>query len=500
MATAAAGDGLVVGIDLATRTVRVACADPSGTVRASATVELPSARTPQPGWSEQDPKAWWPAVASAVREATSRLDREADDIVAVTVSATSGTVLLADDEGEPVGPALMYDDQRAAAEAGRAQEAGRDRWDALGLRIAPTFGLPKWAWLLARPDIAERARFAWHASDLIVSRLIGGPPRTDWSHGLKSGYDPLRGEWATEAMEAVGIPARLLPEVAAPATPVGSVVPAAASSTGLPAGCQVRLGMTDSCAGQLAAGADRPGRFVSVLGTTLVLKGATEALVRDPTGAVYSHRHPDGWWLPGGASNTGGAALTDGFGDADLGALDEAAAARGPARCVVYPLTGKGERFPFVEPDAHGFTLDTPEDDVERYRATLEGVAFLERLGCAHLTSLGAAPTPPLAVAGGGSRSRAWNAVRATVLGLPLVVPARATTASGACILAAAGTLYDSVGAAIEAMVTTEDRVEPAAAEREALEDSYGRFVGALADRGWIGDELRRAALAEGGP
>ncbi len=67
--------------------------------------------------------------------------------------------------------------------------------------------------------------------------------------------------------------------------------------------------MTDGCAGQIATGAVEPGQFVGVLGTTYVLKGVTRELVTDPAGALYSHRHPDGWWLPGGASNTGGEAL-----------------------------------------------------------------------------------------------------------------------------------------------------------------------------------------------
>ena len=100
-------------------------------------------------------------------------------------------------------------------------------------------------------------------------------------------------------MAALAIPVDLLPEVRRPTEVVGLVSEEAAAASGLPAGCQVRLGTTDACAAQLAAGAGAPGRFVSVLGSTLVLKGASRELVVDPEGAVYSHRHPDGWWLAG---------------------------------------------------------------------------------------------------------------------------------------------------------------------------------------------------------
>jgi len=464
-------DDLVAGVDLATADARVTVADATGRVRARGRAALPPPSRPRPGWSEQDARGWWPAVADALREATARLGGDRSAIVAVAVSATSGTVVLADADGEPVGVGLLYDDRRA----GNASPPAMARW----------------GWLLAHAagnGAAEAARFAWHASDLVVARLVGGPPPTDWSTAHKSGYDPVGRRWPEPDLAGLGVPAGLLPEVLPPTAPAGAVCPDAAAATGLPAGCQVRLGMTDGCAAQVAAGADRPGRFVTVVGTTLVLKGATEDLVDDPTGAVYSHRHPDGWWLPGGASNTGGAALAAGFPDADLAALDERAAAHGPARCQTYPLTGTGERFPFVAPDATGFWIGEPGGDDERYRATLEGVAFVERLGYDHLAAVGAEARPPLASAGGGTRSRVWTAIRATVLGAELVVPACPDTSFGACVLAAAGTVHPDLTTAGKAMVRTVASVQPVAAEVERLDDGYQRLVGELRRRGWVGD------------
>lgn len=492
-----ATEDLVVGIDIATQDVRVVVCDGNGGVRAFSTEELPVPERPRAGWSEQDAAVWWPRVASALRQVTDDLGPAAGGIVSLAVSATSGTVVLVDDHGEPVGPALLYDDQRASSEAERARDAAPRRWDSLGLRVSASFGLPKWAWLLTQPELAGRARRACHVPDLVLAHLTGAPPPTDTSHALKSGYDPLKGEWVEEAMDALGIPRRLLPEVAPPTAVAGAVSAEAASCTGLPAGCRVRLGMTDSCASQLAAGADQPGRFVSVLGTTLAVKGATVDLLHDPTGAVYSHRHPDGWWLPGGASNTGGAALREGFAGADLADLDGKAADHGPARFVSYPLLGSGERFPFVQREAEGFRDGSPDGEVDAYRATLEGVAFLERLSFAHLHALGARLQPPLAVVGTGSRSRTWNAIRATTLGLPLVVPERAETSFGACVLAAAGSIHATLADATRAMVRVQDGVDPVEEERDALERSYERFVAALDERGWLDDALREAAHAD---
>ncbi|MGH9263965.1 MAG: FGGY-family carbohydrate kinase [Acidimicrobiales bacterium] len=449
---------VVVGVDLATADARVAVVDLDGRVVSRAAVPLAEPHRPQPGTSEQDARSWWPAVAAGLRKALAGVEADAE-VAAVAVSATSGTVVLADGNGEPVGPALLYDDRRVPAP---------ERWD----------------WLLERHGgPAGRVAHAWHASDLVVHRLIGQPPPTDWSHALKTGYDPGEGRWSAGG----GAAGRLRAEVAAPTSAAGTVCAEAAADTGLPAGCPVRLGMTDGCAAQVAAGADRPGRFVSVLGTTLVVKGASEDRLDDPASGVYSHRHPDGWWLPGGASNTGGGSLAHRFPEDELPGLDRRAADHGPAGTVCYPLPGTGERFPFVSDEAAELWTAPAGGRVDEYRAVLEGVAFLERLGYERLGALGAPLQAPLRSAGTGSRSEVWTAIRATVLDVPIVRPGAADTAFGAAVLAAAGTVHPTLGAAADAMVgVAGPEVAPVPGEMERLDESYRRFVAALTDRGWL--------------
>ena len=114
-------------------------------------------------------------------------------------------------------------------------------------------------------------------------------------------------------------------------------------------------------------------------------------------------------------------------------------------------------------------------------------MAFVERLGYERLRELGAHSEGPLRSAGAGSRSDVWTTIRATVLDRPIVRSESADTAFGACILAAAGTLHASLGAATDAMVgTTGPEVAPVAEERDRLEVGYGRFVAALCERGWL--------------
>jgi sugar (pentulose or hexulose) kinase len=532
---------VVAGVDVATAAVRVLCVDASGAVRGKGSAQLPRPVRDGRGRSEQDARSWWPATARALRQATAALPGGGREVRAVAVSATSGTIALIGSDGAPLGPALMYDDRRAAGLNARAQEAGSARWAALGLTVGPTAALGRVAWWAALAAKGSRWGVTWpkspdggpgegpgggpggdlghgrvagaredsgedprdeplraalsgtapgtprvlHTPDLIGEALTGGPVAADWSHALKTGYDPRLEEWPSEVLEALAIPASWLPDVAAPGTRSGTVCAGAAAETGLPEGIVVRLGMTDGCAGQLATGAVRPGQFVGVLGTTYVLKGVTRELATDPGSAFYSHRHPDGRWLPGGASSTGGEAL-EGTSRERLRALDAAAGARGPAGCVSYPLRREGERFPFVSADARGFTVGAPADETEAHRAALEGVAFVERLSVERIRALGVPVTEPLYAAGGGSRSELWSRIRATVLGTPLWVADTAETAFGAALLAAVGTLHPSLDDAAAAMAGGGRQVEPVRAERQALDDSYGRFLGELRARGWL--------------
>ena len=191
-------------------------------------------------------------------------------------------------------------------------------------------------------------------------------------------------------LDALEVPAAMLPDVVAPGQQLGQVGAEAARATGLAQGTAVMAGMTDGCAAQIGAGALAPGSWNSVLGTTLVLKGVTRELVRDPDGVLYSHRSPDGDWLPGGASSVGGAVLAERFSDRDLGELDRRAQEHEPATIVAYPLVSRGERFPFHAPAAEGFELGRPRDEADGYAALLQGVAFVERLCFDHIDRLGA--------------------------------------------------------------------------------------------------------------
>jgi D-ribulokinase len=477
-----------LGLDLGTQGARALAVTATGEVAGEGSEPLTSRRDgPR---HEQDPEAWFPALARASRAATAGLGPRLR-LRGVALCATSGTVLLVDAAtGAPRTAGLMYDDARAAADADRANQVGGEVWAELGYRMQPSWGLPKLLWLLReRPELVPGARLA-HQPDLVTRRLVGRPVPADTSHALKTGYDLRRDAWPRELLAALGVPAEALPEVVLSGSRLGTVCAEAAEATGIPEGTPVVAGMTDGCAAQLGAGALRVGSWNSVLGTTLVLKGVTEEPLRDPAGVVYSHRAPDGGWLPGGASSVGAGVLSARFPGRDLEALGRRAAAREPAGVVAYPLVSRGERFPFTAPQAEGFLLGTPADEADEYAALLQGVAFVERLCFDYLDLLGAPTGGDLSLTGGGTRSRYWSQLRADVLGRPVRLPAQAEAGLGMAVLAAAAVTGRPAAEVAGDMVHVREVLEPRADHVPRFRAPYLRLVDELARRGWLPPDL----------
>jgi xylulokinase len=415
-----------------------------GVVLASAQGALPAPQRGPGGVSSQR-SAYASTALSLLAEVCGRLGERRREMAAVSVTGTSGTVVPCDRLGAAVGDARLYDDASTTA------------WLAdHGVSGAPALGR-----VAALLDVTGAERYA-STADVVAAALVGGPVASDTSHTLKAGIDPSAGTWPEAALTALGIPRGVLPDLVPPCTALGLVTRELARGLGIPGSTVVAAGMTDGCTAQVSTGGVRPGDTVGVLGTTLVLKAVSRDRLETPDGAVYSHRAPDGLWWAGGASNTGGGVLADEFPGADLSALDRRVADR-PGRVVRYPLVRAGERFPVNDPRLLPLRSGEPGTREDAYRAVLEGVAFVERLGLERLAAL----EPPDAdgrlqrrhlLAGGATASAVWNRIRATVLAPLTPVSVSAAAAAGS---AAAGSTGSAVGAAILAAHSVADAATP---------------------------------------
>jgi hypothetical protein len=300
---------------------------------------------------------------------------------------------------------------------------------------SPSSGLAKALWLLAaRPT---GGRHLLHQADWILGRLTARFGTSDENNALKLGYDPIARRWP-EWLARTGLPEALLPEVRPIGVAVGALAPAAAADLGLPPATLAVTGTTDSTAGAIAAGVAETGDGVTTLGSTLVVKVLSQRPVFAPAYGVYSHRLGDRW-LVGGASNSGGAVLRRFFDDTELAVLSTRIDPAAASGLDYYPLLRPGERFPVADPGLAPRLEPVPADRAAFLHGLLEGIARIEALGYRRLAALGAPYPARVLTTGGGADNPVWTAIRARLLGVPVMPAAERDAARGAALLARDG-------------------------------------------------------------
>ncbi len=443
-----------IGVDLATESARALLLNESGEIVGRSNASLASVQRADDGRLTQDPQSWLQAVGKVLSQICAIARDQSITPVAMVISATSGTFVLTDLSGVPIAPAAMYNDGRAPSPIERALVIARENNASPSIFMhVPEFVV---AWLSQSRDIA-----------------------TDWSHGMKSGVDLHSKTWSEKSRDAARSGGFSLPEVVAPSVKIATVSQNRADQLSIPM-LTIYAGMTDGCTGQISAGGAVMGSAVTTLGTTLVLKVVAEKEITGP--GYYSHLLPTNRWLGGGASNLGGISLSTFLSTArsnfSLQEWDEKAATHGPASFVTYPLVGKGERFPIASKELISLASNKPLDEIDQFRAILEGIGFAERYGYEILSSAGADTSGELTTVGGGARSAIWCAIRATILNRAVIARSDSGSDLGAAMIAMASDVGGDLAQALDAMKTSEGKIfSPNETERNILEEKYQSFV-----------------------
>jgi len=424
---------LFIGIDIGTSGCRAVAVDGTGLSVGQASTAMPPPR--RRGQAiDQDPAIWWAAVEQALSDLLDQLHRA--QVRAIAVDGTSGTLLLTDVDGHPQTPGLMYNDTRAKTEAQVIEAVAPPSSGALGASSA----LAKLLYLTADGKGAD-AVHALHQADWIAAKLSGRFGLSDQNNALKLGYDVVEQVWP-DWLETLGVLAGLLPEVLIPGAVIGPIAGHQASAFDLSSDVLIIAGTTDGVAAFLATGADDIGDAVTSLGSTLVVKQLADQPLFDPATGVYSHRLGN-LWLPGGASNSGGAALARFFDGETMARLTSELRPDQPTGLDYYPLPGPGERFPVRDPSKPSITEPRPADDGVFLQGLLEGIAGIEALAYERLCELGGPRLKSLRTVGGGAANPAWTAIRERRLGVPMLDTDNTEAAFGAARLAKKG--YDNV-------------------------------------------------------
>lgn len=440
----------VLGIDLGAGSLKATLVDTAGDTLGEASAPV-ATRQPQPGWSEQDPADWWQALCDAVPRALAQAKVSADDIAAIGLSAGAHIAVLEDADGKVIRPAIMWNDQRSAAEAAALHAQAGELIVATGLnRANPTWTLCQLAWLQKHePDAVARTRRLYLAKDWLRGRLTG-----DWTTDYSDALGALMSDvetrgWSPDLCGLIGWDMATLPPVAAPDAIAGEVSAAAARATGLAAGTPVVVGANDTTVELYGAGALEPGQGAIKLASAGVVFLTTARPEVHPPVSCYPHILPGLWYMASGinACATAHRWVRDTFFSdrASETAFDEmdclaAGIAPGADGLVFHPYL-LGERAPHWDPklrgDFIGLTLGHTRAHVAR--ACYEGIAFALNDVLHAAKALSGADFGDMRLLGGGARSATWRQIIADVTGLTLKVPANADASFGAALLAAAG-------------------------------------------------------------
>jgi xylulokinase len=399
---------------------------------ASAAVSYPAGRdVGDPGLF--DPDDWWRAAVDALSELGSTVSEPARRCLGITVSAIRIPFVLIDRDGVPAMPGLLNRDRRAAGQlAGIATSADpAEVYRVTGHWLAPEFGLPKLLWAREASPAAWRAtRFVLQLHDWFIFRLSGVVAAEPSSAAMSQMLDVSHGRWADALLEALGIPAALLPQLQPAGTRVGGLLPAVARATGFAAGTPVHLGGGDTQLSAESAGAGEDRIPVVVAGTTAPVQLIVDATtMASPARSRYpllvsEHVTADHWALETNAGLTGGilARLAD-LGDQSGGALAGELRRRGFAIAPGTELTVLAGN-PFFGPE--GWAASPPPTVIglreqhrssDLLRACLQAVCYAVRSVLNTLTERSGVSAPVIVATGGMSRSDAWAQMLADTTG-----------------------------------------------------------------------------------
>lgn len=492
--------GFILAFDQGTTSSRALVFDHGGNVRSVAQKEFRQL-FPQPGWVEHDGNEIWASQLGVAMEAIAGAGLTAADIVAIGITNQRETTLVWDrGTGRPICNAIVWQDRRTAGQCEQMKADWLEPFfrERTGLVLDPYFSGTKLAWILdnvpgARVR-AERGELAFGTVDSwLVWNLTGGERHvTDASNASRTLlYNIHRGEWDSDLLKALRIPAALLPEIVPSSGVCGHTAPSLFASrvpiSGIAGDQQAAL------FGQVC---DRPGTVKNTYGTGCFM------LMHTGDQAVASKRNllttvacrideTIEYALEGSVFVAGAAVqwLRDGLGIIRSSGEVEALAASVPDNGGVYLVPAfAGLGAPHWDPFARGalFGLTRGSTAAHIARAALESIAFQTADLLAAMEHDAHMALPELRVDGGATSNNLLMQFQADLLGVPVVRPKDTeTTALGAAFLAGLAVGYWCDRSEIAGLRQIERTFIPSM-ERERAEELRTRWSRALErSKGW---------------
>jgi len=487
----------ILALDVGTQSVRAMVFDAAGNLLARTKVPIEAYVPGPPGCCEQDPELYWRSIGEACRQLWALPEGRRDALAGVALTTQRGTVVITDEQGQPLRRAMVWLDRCRAEGMPRIGGRWGLAFKAAGVtETVATFMAEAEANVLRReePETWARIRRYLFLSGFLVHRLTG---RFADSVAAQVGYVPFDYKALTWAgpgdWKWLAIPTERgwFPDLVSPGGTLGSISAAASEATGIPAGLPLIAAAGDKACEVLGSGALDPHVGAISLGTTATFNTTHRRYVEViPAVPPYPAAIPGAyslevqvyrgyWMIEWFKREFGGAEIerARGLGVDTEALFDDLIAATPPGSMglVLQPYWSPGVRIP--GPEAKGAVIGWGDVHTRAhlYRAILEGLAYALREGSERTVRRTKVPVTELRVSGGGSQSPAAVQLTADIFGLPAARPhTHETSGLGAAIDAAVGLgLHPSFEAAVPAMTRIAETRDPDPAAHEMYEQLY---------------------------
>lgn len=481
----------LLGIDLGTSSVKAVLINDRTDIVGIGSQEYPI-DVPEPGFAEQGPDSWWQATITAVRAACAQAGSA--DIGGIGFSGQMHGGALLDRDGNPLGKAIIWADQRSASELGdieailqRAQLS-----NVPGTAIAAGFFAATLRWLARHdPQRLDRTHRILLPKDYVRYRMTG-VISTEATDAASTGvFDVAHRRWSPDLMQALGLPESIFPPCHDSADVVGRLTADAGSVLELSPGIPVVAGMSDQPAQAIGNGLINPGLGSITIGTGGQCFAPVDAPRIDPRLRLHTFCHaPADRWYVLGAMLSAGLSLrwlrnlhgmaNDPHAYEKLSAL-AANVPPGASGLLFLPYL-VGERSPLMDPRARasfiGLTLGHELGHLAR--AVMEGVAFAMRQILETMAEIDAY-SDQLIASGGGLAAPLWRQIAADIIGRPLLLASGKERAGvGAALVAGIGTgRYGSYAECVQAARQAYTPTEPDPARHRLYSEQYAEFTAA---------------------
>ncbi len=476
---------LFLGIDISTTSAKALLMDDQGSVAATASTPL-TLSTPKPLWSEQNPEEWWSGVIASIQGALARAHVDGSSVAAVGLTGQMHGLVLLDQEGKVLRPAILWNDQRTGAQCDeiRRRLGKRRLIQITGNDALPGFTAPKILWVQQNePEIYATARHVLLPKDYIRYRLTGGYAMDKADGAGTILFDLRERNWSQEVLEALNINPGWMPPTYEGPEFTGQITAEAAALTGLETGTPVAAGGGDQAAQAVGVGAVKPGVVALTVGTSGVVFATTPSALIEPEGRLHAFCHavPGMWHFMGVMLSAAGSlqwyrdTLAPGAAFDDL--LKEAELVPVGSEGLLFLPYLSGERTPHPDPLARGawvgLTLRVGRGHMTR--ALLEGVSYGLKDSFTLIQNAGLGEIQQVRASGGGTKGALWRQILASVLEAELVtVNTTEGAAFGAALLAGVGLgVWKDVPTACAAVVKITSSTPPDPLQVEVYRKAY---------------------------